>query len=60
MQRMNKELLFWLVWLFVSTLFCFFHLPFGYTIAAFLTGIVMCCKALIKQSVVENEKQRGR
>jgi len=59
MQQMNKELLFWLIWLFVSTLFCFFYLPFGYTLAAFLTGIVMCCKALIKLLVVEKEKQRG-
>ncbi|MCC3356053.1 hypothetical protein [Bacillus sp. REN16] len=56
---MSKELLFWLFWLFASTLFCFFYLPFGYTITAFLAGIAMCCKALIKQSIVENEKQRG-
>jgi len=55
---MNKQLLFWLIWLFVSTLFGFYYLPFGFTIAAFFTGIIMCCKVLITHSIKENEKQR--
>jgi hypothetical protein len=59
---MNKEIWFWVIWMFFTCLFAYYHLHWKITLSLFLAGLLMAVKALIKDYFyhVMKEEQESR